>query len=452
MTDAPELILDETDLEEDSGLALPVERRTIHTDPADAEVDSLYGRYKRGKLVVQPDFQRDFVWDRKRASRLIESAIMNIPIPIVYISEEPDNREYVIDGQQRLTSFFSFLDGRFPDGGDFKLTGLDVYTELNGKSCNDLGDELQDAIRYFKLRTVTFKRGSDEELKFEIFERLNTGAVPLNDQELRNCIYRGPYNDLVRELAREPDFVYLLDLAKPDKRRKDEELVLRFLALFNATYLNYRPPMKSFLNKEAAGRRNISEAEKAELRKAFRNACHITRSMFGRNAFKRFYRGTPEHPNGRWEPKKFNTSLYDVVLITFAKVDKNKAFAKLDAIREALINLMTENSEFIDSIELSTSSVQAVTKRFDLWRAALGSVLEGDAREARCFTRALKQELFNADPTCAICAQHIDHIDDAAVDHIQQYWTGGRTIPENARLTHRYCNWARPRTDAGLTS
>lgn len=447
MTETAELILEETESDDDGSPPLPPGRRTIHTDPADAEVESLYGRFKRGKLIVQPEFQRDFVWDRKRASRLIESAIMNIPIPIVYISEEPDNREYVIDGQQRLTSFFSFLDGRFPDGGDFRLTGLGVYTELNGKSCNDLPDALQDAIRYFKLRTVTFKRGSDEELKFEIFERLNTGAVPLNDQELRNCIYRGPYNDLVRELAREPDFVYLLDLARPDKRRRDEELVLRFLAFFNSTYLHYKPPMKTFLNREAAGRRAIDEEQSRELRAAFRNACHITRSMFGKNAFKRFYRGSAEQPGGRWEPKKFNTSLFDVVLVNFARTDRNRAFARMDAIREALISLMTENAEFINSIELSTSSVQAVTKRFDLWRAALSAVLDGEAREERCFSRALKDKLFAANPSCALCGQRIDHVDDAAVDHIQQYWAGGRTIPENARLTHRYCNWSRPRRD-----
>jgi hypothetical protein len=101
-----------------------------------------------------------------------ESALLGIPIPIIYISEEPDNKEYVIDGQQRLTSFFSFLDGSLPNKSEFKLTGLKVFRELNGKRYGELSDPLQDAIRYFKLRTVTFKRESDPNLKFEIFERL----------------------------------------------------------------------------------------------------------------------------------------------------------------------------------------------------------------------------------------------------------------------------------------
>lgn len=183
----------DTPLEEEvNSLNLAPEKRTIHTDSSDPEVELLLNKHKRGKLIVQPDFQRQFVWDGKRASLLVESALLGIPIPIIYVSEEDDNKEYVIDGQQRLTSFFSFIDGTFPNKTDFKLSGLKVFKELNGKKYADLNEENQDLIRYFKLRTVTFKRGSDENLKFEIFERLNTGSVHLNDQELRNCIFRGP--------------------------------------------------------------------------------------------------------------------------------------------------------------------------------------------------------------------------------------------------------------------
>src|SRR3989304_7912265 len=107
----------ETPLEEEvDSIDVPSNERKIYTELGDPEIDSLHGKYKRGKLIVQPDFQRQYVWDKTKASRLIESAMLGIPIPLVYISEEPDNKEYVIDGQQRLTSFFSFMDGAFPDG------------------------------------------------------------------------------------------------------------------------------------------------------------------------------------------------------------------------------------------------------------------------------------------------------------------------------------------------
>lgn len=436
----------DTPLEEEvESIDLLLDRRKIYTELGDPEIVSLHDKFKRGKLIVQSDFQRQFVWDKKKASRLIESALLGIPIPVAYISQESDNKEYVIDGQQRLTSFFSYIDGKFPDEGDFKLTGLKVFCELNGKNYQNLTEDYQDAIRHFHVRTITFKKDSNQDLKFEIFERLNTGSVSLNDQELRNCIYRGNFNTLLKELSTEPDFKYLLGLKKPDKRMKDIELVLRFSAYYHATYLKYKPPMKNFLNSEAEKFRNIGKDDAQQLKVAFKNSCQIIKSMFGKNAFKRFYKGSDKNPSGYWEPKKFNASLYDTMMWSFSSEDKNVIFQNMDSIREALIHLMTENQEFIDSIELSTSSLQATTKRFDLWRLTLQDIIGVGKKEPRAFSQKLKEALFKTDNTCQICHQKIQEIDDSVIDHIQQYWTGGRTIPENARLTHRYCNWARPR-------
>lgn len=432
---------------EEEVLIAPEDNR-IHTSCGDLKIKSLYEKEKRGGLVLQPDFQRQYVWDAAKASKLIESAILRIPLPIIYLSEEQDGKEYVIDGQQRLTSFFSFIDGQFPDGKVFKLSGLNVRSELNGKKFSDLSEELQNKVHYYKIRVITFQKDSSENLKFEIFERLNTGSVQLNDQELRNCLYRGYFNDALKEMAEDPDFMFICGLKAPDKRMKDKELVLRFCAFYHKTYLNYKAPMRNFLNSEAREKCDISGKELAELKLAFKNACQIIRSAFGTNSFKRFYKGKDGQPNGYWEPKKFNTSLYDILMYSFAREDKNKVYQNLDSVKEALVFLMTEDQEFVDSIELSTSSVQAVTLRFDKWRLSLQSLLGVNQKEPRCFTFKLKQEMMAADPTCAICRQHIQSADDAALDHIKQYWVGGRTVPENARLTHRYCNSARPRNDA----
>jgi len=111
-----ELTFDEAVEDEEEHLGLPITSRKIYTKQADAEVDGLYRKHQRAKLIVQPDFQRHFIWDEKKASRLIESAILDIPIPSIYLAEENDGREYVIDGHQRLLSFFSFIVGRFPRG------------------------------------------------------------------------------------------------------------------------------------------------------------------------------------------------------------------------------------------------------------------------------------------------------------------------------------------------
>lgn len=423
-------------------------KRKIYTEQGDLEIESLLGKYQRGRLNIQPEYQRQFVWDKAKSSKLIESALLDIPLPVVYLSEEKDGKENVIDGQQRLTSFFSFINGKLPDGSDFKLSGLKVFTELNGKKYSELSEEIQDKIRYYKLRTIKFKKESDSDLQFEIFARLNTGSVPLNDQELRNCVYRGKFNVLLKELSEDYDFRYLLGLTAADKRMKDRELVLRFASFHFNTYLNYRAPIKNFLNHTMEKYQDISIADEQALRLAFKNTVQIIKTLLDKNAFKRFYRGDEKNRNGKWETQKFNVSLFDILMYSFAREDKNVVYRNLDRIREALIDLMTTDQDFIDAIELSTSSVKAVTHRFDKWRMTLQSILGIGQTEPRCFTYNLKKELFEADDTCALCGNKIRNIDDSAVDHIEQYWTGGKTIPENARLTHRYCNNARPRVES----
>jgi hypothetical protein len=430
--------------EEDEEIS--IEERNISTDPGDPEIESLYGKYKRGKLELQSYFQRFFVWDHKRASLLIESALLGIPLPIIYLSEEKDGKEVVIDGQQRLTSFFSFIDGHYPNGQPFRLTFLKAFPELKGKSYKELSESLQDKIRYCHIRTITFKKDSSPELKFEIFERLNSGAEKLNAQELRNCIYRGTYNDLLKNLAASKDFISIVP-EDPKNRMKNIEHVLRFSAFFHSSYLNYSPPMPRFLNKEMEKYRKINENDANELINAFKNAVSINKSLFGSNAFKRFYSGNIKNHNGNWEPKQFNASLFDVMMYTFAMEDKNVVLQNADVIRESLINLMINDNEFIDSIELATSNRQRVLTRFDKWRIALQNIIGVNQKEPRCFSRTIKEQLFRLDNTCAICGQKIIDIDDSAVDHIEQYWLGGKTIPENARLTHRFCNSARPRND-----
>lgn len=419
----------------------------IYTEKGDPEIEGLFGKWKKQKLDIQPEFQRYFVWDKLKSSRLIESALLGIPLPVVYLSEEPDGKIYVIDGQQRLTSFFAFIDGVFPDGSDFKLTGLKVLKDLNRKKFSELDEYTRDAVRGTVIRTITFKKESDPNLKFEIFERLNTGSVPLNTQELRNCIYRGKFNKLIREMASNKEYLELLNITGPDKRMKDIELTLRFCSFYHNTHINYKSPIKNFLNQEMIRFSDISDKDADELRTSFKNAVSIAKSVFGEHAFKRYYKGTQAEPGGYWETKRFNVSLHDVLMDSFARVDKNLVYQNLDQIKEAFIDLMTTDDVFIDAIEIGTSEERKVQRRFDLWRNRLNEILNNKRKEPRCFSNELKRKLFEENPTCQICNNTIQQVDDAAVDHIEQYWLGGKTIPQNARLTHRYCNWSRPRKE-----
>ncbi len=439
--DLEELFEDEVDADvDDESPGADDGRRRIFTDKLDPKVSGLHQSFKSGDLVLNPTFQRRKVWDDARSSRLIESALLEVPLPIFYLAENQDGTEEVIDGQQRLNAFFRYLDN------GFALKGLKEWRTLNGKTYQDLDENYQKQLRNCSVRTIVFKKESDESLRFQIFERLNTGAMPLNAQELRNCIYRGPYNDLLHELSRDPDYMASMGFKGPEKRMKDVEYVLRFSAFYHASYLNYRPSMERFMNEDMKRYQEISPQDATELAKAFKNAVALVRSLLGKNAFKRFYRGDGKSPNGRWEAKKFNASIYDVLMWSMARVDKNRVMACLDSIREALLSIMTDDQEFIEAIELSTSSIKSIQLRFDRWRTALESVLQSTTNQPRCFSRELKQRLFDNNPTCSLCDQHIAEIDDAAVDHVKMYWLGGATVPDNARLTHRYCNWARPKT------
>jgi hypothetical protein len=254
------------------------------------------------------------------------------------------------------------------------LSKLNVFTELNGLFFQDLQEDIQNKIQYYKIRTITFRKESDSDLKFEVFERLNTGAVSLNDQELRNCIYRGSYNDLLWELSQEQTFRELMGIRRPERRMRDVELVLRFASFFHATYINYKPPIKTFLNNDMEKYRFISEKDAQNLRSVFKNSTSIIKSLLNKNAFKRFHKGNDRQPNGYWEKKQFNASLYDILMDSFARLDKNTVYQHLDAIREAYIELMTNDQDFIDSIELSTSSTQAIQARFKKWNIAIDNI------------------------------------------------------------------------------
>ena len=184
---------------------LPKERR-VYSDKPDRSIFELYRQYQKGNLELQPEFQRLQVWDNSKSSRLIESVLLEVPIPVIYLSEESDSKYSVIDGQQRLNAFIKFLEN------NLRLSGLTILAELNGKRFQDIPKNLQDKFENATIRIIEIRKESQPDVKFEIFERLNTGAVQLNAQELRNCIYRGKYNDLLKELSEDKDFQFLLGL------------------------------------------------------------------------------------------------------------------------------------------------------------------------------------------------------------------------------------------------
>jgi 5-methylcytosine-specific restriction endonuclease McrA len=418
-------------------------------------VIDLYRAYNMDKeLDPRPSFQRGYVWDRNRASKLIESILLHVPIPLIYTAEEDSGIEVVIDGQQRLTTCFAFIEGFFPmskadkeraEKGEsvrrrpFRLGKMKILHELKGKSYSDLSADLKSSFDRYNLSIIKIAKGSHPDVKFEIFERLNTGSVSLSDQEIRNCIYRGPYNDMIMKLATSEDFRKSLGIAGDANRMQDVELVLRFLAFNELTFLNYNSKMRAFLNSHMRDRRNIDNELAEKYRSDFSHAIDLSYSVFGENAFRRYSPGSARNPNGTWE-RAINKAVFDVIMFWFVRFEKRQIIERKDAIREMFIRLCGEDREFTDAITLGTADAGRVRTRFNKWGEALTSIVRTPSGERRLFSFQDKRNLFITDPTCAICKQQIETIDDSHIDHIHPYSKGGATEMINAQLVHRYCN------------
>ena len=427
--------------EDQDPLILEQQEKRVLTQALDERVESLVQRIRKGRLILQPEFQRDFVWSHSKASLLIESMLMGIPLPVVYVAEMNDGTWEVVDGQQRLTAIRSFIDGKFPNGKPFRLGKLAVRDELRGKTFDELPAFEQGVIEDYTLRLIKIQKEADEDLKFEVFERLNSGADKLNDMELRNCIYRGPYNDLLRDLASNETLLKIRGDTQPDNRMKDRQLILRFFAMWRKTHLRYRSPMKQFMNQEMQRNRHADADELEKMRRVFEDAIQMSWDVFGPLAFRRYTPPESASDIGKWDAGgKLNIALWDTILYVFTYFDRRQIIPVADAIREEFLDLMTHDETFVDFIGRTTDKSDRIRYRAETWKSRLDELVQTPNGEARQFSRALKEGLFKANPSCAICHQQIHVADDAEVDHIVHYWRGGATIPENARLTHRFCN------------
>ena len=417
--------------------------RKIVWQAKDFSIREFASMLQDGDLDLQPEYQRKYVATPKIASKLIESVIMDVPIPVIYLAEEQDGTYSVIDGQQRLTSFLSFINGKYPSGDTFKLTGLKVYKELNRKTFADLEKEHQNKIRKTTLHTIVIKKESNEDVKFEIFERLNTGSIKLNEDEIRNTVYRGEYIKLLAELEESETFHNVVQKDNYKKRMIYRGMILRFFAISEKSYLNYQPSMKQFCNKELRDNRFLTNEKAKEYKSRFNDCIDLVKIVFGETAFRRYIPSDKEREQGNWTTTRINMALYDIQMCGFVNYSKNEVLRNADFIREAMIELMINNREFIDSILIQTSNKEVLKKRFKIWFEKLDEIIGNNGYEQRTFSYQTKKELFDKNPVCAISGQRILAIEDSEVDHIVPFSKGGKTEMDNAQLVLRYFNRAK---------
>lgn len=194
----------------------------------------------RGELVIDPEFQRNDVWNPRQRSELIESVLMGIPLPVIYLFESKDGKKQVVDGRQRITAIVDFLNDRI------KLTDLKILRDLNGKTFSQLELKLQGIVEDFQILAYVIQPPTPERVKYDIFDRVNRGGTTLNSQEMRNALYGGPVTDLIDRICRSEAFVAATGRGVSPKRMRDRYVVLRVLAFTDLFSGDFSKTTKSY--------------------------------------------------------------------------------------------------------------------------------------------------------------------------------------------------------------
>lgn len=330
--------------------------RRILAQPYDYSVQDIVDKIKVNDIDLNPDYQRNYVWaanddKQNKCSRLIESLLLNIPIPVIYFAEQAETLKYeVIDGQQRLYTFYRFLND------DFALRGLVIRDDANGKKYSELDQRDRDEIRKRSIRAIVILNESDEEIKYEVFERLNLGSIQLTPQEIRNNTLRGPFNDMLKDLAQRPLFKKMLNLRlkSDEKNMAHEELVLRFFAYHDSGYKRVKN-LSFFLTEFMESKQNSTKKEINEFEKLFDKTLALVNKYLDDNAFSSFGEKT-----GQWT-RLSNRSLYDAEMLAFADFIDQPIHITPDIFKIELEKLMA-NEEFRKSLH-SQAGGKMIEKR-----------------------------------------------------------------------------------------
>lgn len=331
-------------------------------DPTKADIDiredpqTVYElvirKFDQGKLILNPDFQRNLVWKDKQKSRFIESIILNFPLPPLYINKTNDGKFVIVDGLQRITSMREFLTNKF------HLSELQALQNLNGKSFADLSPELQTKIEDKKLLLFVINPTTPLTVVYDIFNRINSNGSPLNRQEIRNCIYMGKATRLLKKLAGSQKFKDATKNGVSDQRMKAQEYVLRFLAFRIFDYnKDYKGDMSDFVeNTMRKINKELDDKRIEELESDFLRAMRWSSEILGETAF----RFPTEKTIGFVNVAVFETVCYFFASKSDAFLLKNKSATKSN------YRKLIKDPDFINASRFSTGDKNRVSERFTI--------------------------------------------------------------------------------------
>lgn len=333
-------------IDTDSWGEYPLDQMLIHNETK--SIHEVIRRIRSGQYVLDPDFQRDFLWSDATQAKLIESVLLRIPLPVFYLAEDTEGRMIVVDGLQRLSTFRRFLDNKF-------RLRLPDRPELDGRRFNDLPQKLKNRVEDFNLICYVITSNAPERARLDIFERVNSG-VPLTRQQMRNSLYQGAGTRFLRDHASTPLFKDATGASLNTKTMRDREFINRFCAFRILTPARYAGDMDVFLADALISMNSMDAGRLSSLGDALDRALRHNHFLFGRNAFRKHV------PDQEWRGI-INASLWDVMTTGLADYSDAQIRATAGPLRVRFFSLL-QNEDFVHAITYSTNSKRQVLRRF----------------------------------------------------------------------------------------
>ena len=357
---------DDIEGEQDSGVEVerddpeikierPFDPEKIKVRTANIVVEQLVARIKYDEINLEPPFQRSFIWKTERQSRLIESLLLRIPIPVFYVAADEKENWSVVDGVQRMSTIYNYATGQF------SLSRLEYLDQLNGQTYNDLPRAMQRRIGETQLVVNIIEPGTPEDVMFNIFRRINTGGMTLNGQEIRNALYPGPVREYLKELANTEEFLDVTVHSIREDRMADRECVLRFLAFYVNPWEDYDAnDLDGYLGRTMTKINKMTLERREAVAEDFKKAMRAARCIFVDDAFrKRYNRDVSRSP-----VSKALFEAWSVQLARCSPEQIGRLVEKREEVIDRFISLMNEDSDFDKAISSSTGIPRHVKKRF----------------------------------------------------------------------------------------
>lgn len=365
-TDVPPYEEDETEpdggVEEeredpDAAIEQPFDPSKIRVQTVPVLVDQLMARIRYGEVDLAPDFQRESgIWNDEKKSRLIESLLLRIPIPVFYVAANEEESWAVVDGVQRLSTIRDYVNGEFP------LKRLEYRDEFDGRRYDDLPRSMQRRIGETQFVVNVIQPGTPPEVMFNIFRRINTGGMPLNGQEIRHALNPGPVRKYLKDLAQSNEFAEATDRSIGPKRMDDRACVLRFLAFHMERWEQYEGgSLDGHLERAMKAINAMAPERQRALAEDFRKAMRAARSIFGNDAFRR--RKSPEHARRPISFALFETWSVQLARCTLEQIER--LIERRGEVQDRFMTLLNTDQEFEKAISVSTGMSKRIRKRFE---------------------------------------------------------------------------------------